>query len=57
MKMHTIEIDETVWSYLQKHAEPFVDPGTYKSSDTGDGKNTLILTCNWIYQQNNADEH
>ena len=25
MKMHTIEIDETIWSYLQKHAEPFVD--------------------------------
>ena len=25
MKMHTIEIDETLWSYLQKHAEPFVD--------------------------------
>ena len=25
MKMHTIEIDESIWSYLQKHAEPFVD--------------------------------
>jgi negative regulator of replication initiation len=25
MKMHTIEIDENLWSYLQKHAEPFVD--------------------------------
>ena len=25
MKMHTIEIDETIWGYLQKHAEPFVD--------------------------------
>ena len=25
MKMHTIEIDENIWSYLQKHAEPFVD--------------------------------
>ena len=25
MKMHTIEIDENLWTYLQKHAEPFVD--------------------------------
>jgi negative regulator of replication initiation len=25
MKMHTIEIDANLWSYLQKHAEPFVD--------------------------------
>jgi negative regulator of replication initiation len=25
MKMHTIEIDENIWSYLQEHAEPFVD--------------------------------
>ena len=25
MKMHKIEIDENIWSYLQKHAEPFVD--------------------------------
>jgi negative regulator of replication initiation len=25
MKMHTIEIDENIWGYLQKHAEPFVD--------------------------------
>jgi len=25
MKMHTIQIDETVWRHLQKHAEPFVD--------------------------------
>ena len=25
MKMHTIEIDDNLWSYLQKHAEPFVD--------------------------------
>jgi hypothetical protein len=25
MKMRTIEIDENLWSYLQKHAEPFVD--------------------------------
>ena len=25
MKMHTIEIDENLWSYLQKHAEPFID--------------------------------
>ena len=25
MKMYSIEIDEKVWSYLQKHAEPFVD--------------------------------
>jgi negative regulator of replication initiation len=25
MKMYSIEIDENVWSYLQKHAEPFVD--------------------------------
>jgi hypothetical protein len=25
MKMHAIEIDEKVWSYLQEHAEPFVD--------------------------------
>ena len=25
MKMHTIEIDENLWSYLQKNAEPFVD--------------------------------
>lgn len=25
MKMHTIEIDENIWSYLQKNAEPFVD--------------------------------
>ena len=25
MKMYSIEIDEKVWSYLQKNAEPFVD--------------------------------
>jgi len=25
MKMYTIEIDENVWRYLQKHAEPFID--------------------------------
>ncbi len=25
MKMFPIEIDERVWQYLQKHAEPFVD--------------------------------
>jgi negative regulator of replication initiation len=25
MKMHTIEIDANLWSYLQKNAEPFVD--------------------------------
>jgi negative regulator of replication initiation len=25
MKMYSIEIDEKIWSYLQKHAEPFVD--------------------------------
>lgn len=25
MKMHTIEIDEKIWSYLQQNAEPFVD--------------------------------
>lgn len=25
MKMYPIEIDETVWHYLQKHAEPFID--------------------------------
>ena len=25
MKTYSIEIDERVWSYLQKHAEPFVD--------------------------------
>ena len=25
MKMHTIEIDANLWSYLQKHAEPFID--------------------------------
>ena len=25
MKMYTIEIDEKVWVYLQKHAEPFID--------------------------------
>lgn len=25
MKMHTIEIDQKVWSYLQQNAEPFVD--------------------------------
>ena len=25
MKMYSIEIDETVWHYLQKHAEPFID--------------------------------
>lgn len=25
MKMYSIEIDEKVWCYLQKHAEPFVD--------------------------------
>ena len=25
MKMYSIEIDENVWIYLQKHAEPFVD--------------------------------
>lgn len=25
MEMFSIEIDEKVWSYLQKHAEPFVD--------------------------------
>jgi hypothetical protein len=25
MKMHLIEIDEKIWSYLQQRAEPFVD--------------------------------
>jgi negative regulator of replication initiation len=25
MKMYSIEIDENIWSYLQKHAEPFID--------------------------------
>ena len=25
MKMHTIEIDEKIWHYLQQYAEPFVD--------------------------------
>ena len=25
MKMYTIEIDEKVWRYLQKHAEAFID--------------------------------
>jgi hypothetical protein len=25
MKMYTIEIDEKVWGFLQKHAEPFID--------------------------------
>ncbi len=25
MKMHWIEIDDRIWQYLQKHAEPFVD--------------------------------
>jgi len=25
MKMYSIEIDENVWTHLQKHAEPFVD--------------------------------
>jgi len=25
MKMFPIEVDETVWHYLQKHAEPFID--------------------------------
>lgn len=25
MKMFSIEIDEKVWRYLQKHAEPFID--------------------------------
>ncbi len=25
MKMHLIEIDEKIWSHLQKNAEPFVD--------------------------------
>jgi len=25
MKMHTIEIDQKVWSHLQRNAEPFVD--------------------------------
>ncbi len=25
MKMFSIEIDERVWRYLQKHAEPFID--------------------------------
>ena len=25
MKMYAIEIDEKIWSFLQKHAEPFVD--------------------------------
>jgi negative regulator of replication initiation len=47
MKMYTIEIDENVWSYLQKHAEPFVDtpnsvlnrilPGTSKDPPQKDG--------------------
>lgn len=23
--MYTIEIDETIWTHLQKHAEPFID--------------------------------
>jgi hypothetical protein len=25
MKMYQIEVDEKVWRYLQKHAEPFID--------------------------------
>ncbi|MHC4105611.1 MAG: hypothetical protein ACYSR9_11770 [Planctomycetota bacterium] len=25
MKMYSIEIDEKVWEFLQKHAEPFID--------------------------------
>ena len=25
MKMYSIEIDESVWRHLQKHAEPFID--------------------------------
>lgn len=25
MKMYPIEVDENVWHYLQKHAEPFID--------------------------------
>jgi len=25
MKMYTIEIEENIWHYLQKHAEPFID--------------------------------
>ena len=25
MKMYPIEVDEKVWRYLQKHAEPFID--------------------------------
>ena len=25
MKMYSIEVDETIWRLLQKHAEPFVD--------------------------------
>jgi hypothetical protein len=25
MKMYSIEIDEKVWGFLQKHAEPFID--------------------------------
>ena len=25
MKMYTIEIDEKIWGFLQKHAEPFID--------------------------------
>ena len=25
MKMYSVEIDEKVWGFLQKHAEPFID--------------------------------
>jgi negative regulator of replication initiation len=25
MKMYPIEVDENIWHYLQKHAEPFID--------------------------------
>jgi negative regulator of replication initiation len=45
MKMHAIEIDDNVWSYLQKHAEPFVDtPNTVLNRLLLGTSNTLDRT-------------
>ncbi|MGD2186210.1 MAG: hypothetical protein PVI71_08780 [Desulfobacterales bacterium] len=50
MKMYTIEIDEKVWGFLQRHAEPFIDTpnsvlnqilfGTRKKTDEQEGVST-----------------
>lgn len=51
MKMYSIEIDEKVWRFLQKHAEPFIDTpnsvlnkmliGASKDSETQESESAI----------------